>query len=210
MCDCPADRRCQTDTGNEILRAHHLMFLGHALHNNFCSGWWVQEGARCPCKMSVQGALNLASIEGNDHQKRQQSTFWKLVLDHEGWFLLVYSAAGAHSHGYFLQPCPSERAKEYISRVHAAIILIWLGSASTMVPWWTTCMPRSSTIDPSPCNGSFHRNHCCIPFRATAATITIVGTHLATGIAAMKIASGTWGDVHIPAEGSSEDRHHLT
>ena len=64
--------------------------------------------------MSVQGALNLASIEGNDHQKRQQSTFWKLVLDHEGWFLLVYSAAGAHSQGDFLQPCPSERAKEYI------------------------------------------------------------------------------------------------
>ena len=32
----------------------------------------------------VQGALNLASIEGNGHQKRQQSTSWKLVLDREG------------------------------------------------------------------------------------------------------------------------------
>jgi hypothetical protein len=75
-------------------------------------------------------------------------------------------------------------------------------------------MPRSSTIDPSPCNGSFHGKHCFSPFRATAATITIVGTPLATGVAAMKIvscyASGAWGDVHIPAEGSSEDRHHLT
>ena len=138
---------------------------------------------------------------------------WSWIV--RGGLLLLYSAAGAHSpgelHGQSICCSPAPvRGQRSISRVHGAIILIWLDSASSMVSWWTTCMPRSSTIDPSPCNGSFHRNHCCIPFRATAATITIVGTPLVPGIAAMKIASGTWGDVHIPAEGSSEDRHHLT
>ena len=70
--------------------------------------------------MSVQGALNLASIEGNGHQKRQQSTSWKLVLDREGWVIVAIQCCRCPQSWRvawainLLQPCPSERAKEYI------------------------------------------------------------------------------------------------